>query len=507
MTKREKIQRKGETEAVPVARTGKGIDWKALLTDWHVALVLVLVVLSVIAIFPHIDSDGKFATNLQYGLDLQEGAWIQLELKSEVVTFETTNKTADFIAALDKQLDTEVVSTEQNQLEIRKEFTQEQLNTAFQAAGGKLLTYQQGVTKTTAEDVKRILENKINSLGTKDAKVNTLSGLNGITRYIRIELAGVDMNTAQEIVGKQGKFEIRINTVDNQSEHVLFGDSITSVSMPSQEPVGSDNWGVGFTLSDAGAVAFRDGSIKYGAVDDPANHNLVMVLDNQTVYSAPLSSDLAAKLRAQPSVKQLYASTGAGTDGQNSAQNLEIHLRAGALPVDVSVAGSGSVSASLGEHFKLMSILAGLFALITVGLVVFFRYREPMIVLPMIGTNFAEIIILLGIARFTQQLDLASIAGLIAVLGTGIDQLIIITDEVLHEGRVPSPNLYMKRLSRALGIIVVAAATVFMAMLPLALMDLSTLRGFAIITILGVLIGVIITRPAYGRIIMAILSR
>ncbi|MCK9308167.1 MAG: MMPL family transporter, partial [Methanoculleus sp.] len=112
-----------------------------------------------------------------------------------------------------------------------------------------------------------------------------------------------------------------------------------------------------------------------------------------------------------------------------------------------------------------------------------------------------------GIARFIQQLDLAAIAGLIAVVGTGIDQLVIITDEVLHDGRVPSPNLYMKRYGRAFGIIAVAAATVFVAMLPLALMDLSTLRGFAIITILGVLIGVLVTRPAYGKIIMAILSK
>jgi preprotein translocase subunit SecD len=65
----------------------------------------------------------------------------------------------------------------------------------------------------------------------------------------------------------------------------------------------------------------------------------------------------------------------------------------------------------------------------------------------------------------------------------------------------------MKRYGRALGIIFISAATVFIAMLPLALMDLSTLRGFAIITILGVLIGVLVTRPAYGKIIMAILSK
>ena len=154
-----------------------------------------------------------------------------------------------------------------------------------------------------------------------------------------------------------------------------------------------------------------------------------------------------------------------------------------------------------------MIVIAGLLALLTVGLVVYYRYREAAIVLPMVAINLSEIIILLGIARFVIQLDLATIAGLIAVMGTGIDQLVIITDEVLHEGRVPSPSLYMKRYERAFGIIALSAATVIIAMLPLALMDLSTLRGFAIITILGVLIGILVTRPAYGKIIMAILSK
>jgi len=38
-------------------------------------------------------------------------------------------------------------------------------------------------------------------------------------------------------------------------------------------------------------------------------------------------------------------------------------------------------------------------------------------------------------------------------------------------------------------------------------MPLTTLQGFALITILGVLVGVIVTRPAYGRIIMQVLSK
>ena len=69
------------------------------------------------------------------------------------------------------------------------------------------------------------------------------------------------------------------------------------------------------------------------------------------------------------------------------------------------------------------------------------------------------------------------------------------------------PTSILKRLARALAIIVAAAATVVIAMVPLALMDLSTLKGFAIITILGVLVGVIVTRPAYGKVIMQILSK
>ncbi|MEI6841379.1 MAG: preprotein translocase subunit SecD [Methanomicrobiales archaeon] len=475
-----------------------------LVKDWRVALLIILVVASLIAIYPHFEN-GEFKTNLQYGLDLQKGAWLQLEFKSEVVGFQTDKPAAEFIAALKNQTDAEIFQAG-DKLEIRKLYTQAELTPIFEKAGGKITSYQQGVSKATADDVKRILESKINSLGTRDARINTLTGLDGVTRYIRVELAGVTMSEAQQVVGKQGKFEVRVVTTGNQSEHVVFGDSITGVGNPTQSPPGSGKWGVSFTMSEDGAKALQTAAIQYGAVADPDNHELQMLLDGKIIYSAPLSKELAGNLQHEV-VRQLIASTGAGTTGQQAAQNLEIHLRNGALPVDVSVAGSGSVSATLGEHFKVICILAGLLALLTVGLVVFYRYREPAIVLPMVCINASEIIILLGISVFTIQLDLATIAGLIAVLGTGIDQLIIITDEILHEGKVPSPNIYQKRLSRALSIIVASAATVVIAMLPLALMDLSSLRGFAIITILGVLIGVTITRPAYGRIIMAILSK
>lgn len=478
--------------------------WEVL-KDWRVALMVVLVLASIASIYlvPWTPEAG-ITGNLQLGLDLEGGSWIQLGFKSEVVGFTSGRQAADFLTELQEKLDTEIILLDNGKIEIRKYYTKDELTAIFSELGGTLVTYDVGVGPETAADIKKILEEKINSLGTRDAKVNTITSLNGVTQFIRIELAGTDIATAQDIVSKQGKFEIRIQTSANQSEHVLFGDAITSVQTPSRDAY--DSWAVPFTLSESGAEAFRDACIEYNAVNDVASHHLWMFLDDQMVYDAPLDSSLATELKSRP-IRSLQASTGTGDEGKEQAKVLEIHLRAGALPVEVEIAGSGSVPAAMGEYFKMVCIFAGLLALIAVAAMVYWRYREPSIVLPMVGTNIAEIIILLGIARFIQQLDLASIAGIIAVLGTGIDQLVVITDEVLFEGKVPSPNLYLKRLSRALRIIVIAASTTFIAMVPLAVMSLSTLKGFAIVTILGVLIGVIVTRPAYGRIIMSILSR
>ncbi len=476
-----------------------------MVKDYRVAIYLILLIASIIVIFPHPGPSG-LDTNLQFGLDLDGGSWIQLEFQSAIVTFKSDQTLDKFVPALKERLDAEVSLVDENTLEIRKKISEEELRAIFSDLNAELVSFNPGVTKETADDVKRILENKINSLGTRDAKVYVITGLNGISRYIRIEMAGVSMGQAQEIVGKQGKFEIRIHTDGNETEHVLFGDAIQSVANPSQTPPNSNNWGVSFVITPQAAEDLRQAAIRVGATKKPEGHNLDMILDGKVVYSAPLSTDLAAELQSR-ATSNLLASTGVGEEGREQAKLLEIHLRNGALPVGVTIAGSGSVSPELGDQFKFWSVLAGVFALLAVAVSVFLRYREPGIVFPMVLINGSEIIILLAFTTFFMQLDLATIAGLIAVLGTGIDQLVIITDEILHEGKVPSPNLYLKRLKRALGIIVASAGTVLIAMLPLAVMDLSTLRGFAIITILGVLVGVLVTRPAYGRIIMSILSK
>jgi len=156
-------------------------------------------------------------------------------------------------------------------------------------------------------------------------------------------------------------------------------------------------------------------------------------------------------------------------------------LRAGALPVNVEVIGSGQVPASLGAQFKELTAIAGLLAIIVVSFMIYLRYRKKEIMLPMIITSISEVVMILGFASAVKwQLDLPAIAGIIAVIGTGIDHLVIITDEVLYEGKLPPTKVYLSRISRAFGIIFAAAATTIIAMIWLFWLGFGALKGFAL---------------------------
>ena len=121
----------------------------------------------------------------------------------------------------------------------------------------------------------------------------------------------------------------------------------------------------------------------------------------------------------------------------------------------------------------------------------------------MLLTSISEIVIILGIASLIKwNLDLPSIAGILATIGTGIDQQIIIMDE----SKEPSSSL-QQSLKRAFMIILGAYLTVTAALLPLYWAAAGFFKGFALTTIIGVTAGILITRPAFSDIIKKIKER
>jgi preprotein translocase subunit SecD len=471
--------------------------------------------------------ESTFADDLGY-----IGAKIAKGDNSSKITIMTSPETI-VINYLKKNLDADVqlnVAVAPIRYEIRTNVTRESLDALLAPVGGKVPpgedAFVMGVSKETVDETKKVLDSKLNRLGLQDIKVRVVDN-----KYILIDLAGMDVATAQEVVGKPGKFEIRIQTENNQSMHVLYGDAVETVDIPQGERNGG--WGVPFVLSEEGAITFQKAAIDSGATKRPEDHYISMYLDKDEIFSAPLAPELASSLQKAPS-RSMQATVGGGDAGSTKAKELYIHLREGALPVNVEVVGSGQVSAALGRQFKLQMVIAGLIALMAVAGMIYYRYRERRIVLPMVTTSFFEVVMMLGVwAVAGWQLDLASLAGIIMVIGTGVDQLVIITDELMKGGEAvvstversikeraadaaekagvgkivaTSNKVYLARLSRAFMIIMGAAATTVVAMLPLLVMGFGSLTGFALIIILGVILGTFIARPAYGRIIGHILA-
>ena len=138
------------------------------------------------------------------------------------------------------------------------------------------------------------------------------------------------------------------------------------------------------------------------------------------------------------------------------------------------------------------------------------RYRSWKISVPMSIALLSELMLLLGLAAWWKwNLDLASLTGLIAAIGTGVGDQIVITDE-LSKGvqAVESANLG-NRVKRAFFIVMASASTSIAALLPILLLGfgLGKLVGFAITTIAGVLVGVLITRPAFSEMARVIFSK
>ncbi|WP_135610641.1 preprotein translocase subunit SecD [Methanococcoides sp. AM1] len=554
---------------------------KGLKSDLRVWLLVAAVLLSVVMIHPWYSSDEGATTDLNYGLDLEGGSWLQIRLQGAVaqldadisqtvpaiiepvigssidvksvtgdtgsgyssvgttVVFTTdahvsdlqmdlagigesdvsysgntseiilyTNKQTLITQYLSNSLDAEVIPLslgDSVEYEIRKEVSQDDLQVLMDAVGGSIVTeadgtpiYREGVRTETRDLTRDILSDKLNSLGLKDIPVRTVG-----EDYILIDFAGTDLTTAKDIVEKPGKFEIRVQTQNNETAHVLYGDAIEKVGVVTFH---DGQWHTPFTLNEAGALALQKVAIETGATNDPNSHWLYMYLDDNEIYGAPLSYSAATRLTEFP-IFSWEASSGPDEDSKLQAEQLQIHLRAGALPVNVVLMGSGQVDAALGAQFKKQALFAGLFALLAVALVVFRRYGNKKILLPMVGTSICELIMILGVAAtINWQLDLAAIAGIIAAIGTGIDHLVIITDEVLYEGKLPSTKVYLERITKAFGIIFAAAATTTIAMSPLVVMGFGALKGFAITTIIGVLIGVLIARPVYGKVIKVVLD-
>ncbi len=190
----------------------------------------------------------------------------------------------------------------------------------------------------------------------------------------------------------------------------------------------------------------------------------------------------------------------------NESRTISSILKGGALPIPVIVGTPTVVPPTLGKNAEIISGVAALLAVLAVTTVIVIRYKRLFLIGPIILTTLGELFIIASILGIVGGIDLAAVAGMIAVVGTGVDAQIIISDELLVQHTEASTA--KSKLSRAFYIVWADAALLSIAMLPLLFSTgLLTVIGFSESTLIGAILGAVITRPAYGAILSKHLSK
>jgi len=365
---------------------------------------------------------------------------------------------------------------------------------------------------------------RLNIYGLSDVIVREAGDLSG-NQYVLVEIAGAKEEEVKELIAKQGKFEA---TVGNET---VFrgGDDITYVCRSADCSGIDPTQGCGQVSKGQWACRFRFAiSLSPEAAERQAeltedlevitgeeggsylSKKLELYLDNSKVDELNIGEDL--KGRAVTDIQ--ISGSGAGSTQQEAVQNslenmkrLQTILITGSLPVKLDIVKTDAISPMFGEKFVKNALFIGMLAILAVAFTVFIRYRKFAVAIPMLLTSVVEVTLILGFAALIGwNLDLAAIAGIIIAVGTGVDHIIVITDEVLRGERETEIYDWKKRIKGAFFIIIAAYLTTLVAMLPLWFAGAGLLKGFALTTIIGVSMGVFVARPAYAAVIEILLK-
>ncbi len=258
-------------------------------------------------------------------------------------------------------------------------------------------------------------------------------------------------------------------------------DAQTSFDQRTNEPI------VSFRFDSQGATRFGQ------ATQQNVGRLFAIILDNQ-VISAP-------QIR-----EPILGGTGqiSGNFTVESANNLAVLLRAGALPADLTIVEERTVGPSLGAD----SIAAGEMAALAAGILVLafmvIAYGKLGIIANIaLIANMAMIIAILSALGAT--LTLPGIAGIVLTMGMAVDSNVIIFERVRDERRQGRSIVQSldSGFRNALSTVIDANLTTFIAAAIMFYLGSGPIRGFAVTLAIGI-ITTVFTALVFTRWMIAI---
>jgi preprotein translocase subunit SecD len=254
-----------------------------------------------------------------------------------------------------------------------------------------------------------------------------------------------------------------------QRQPILTGSSLTSAEV---RPDKQGGWVVAFTLDRQGAQVFSDFT---GA---NIGRQLAIVLDNM-VYSAPVIRSQIGEGRGQIE----------GNFTPESARDLAIVLRAGALPAPVKVIANLTVGPSLGQDSIHKGVQAAVLAAVLVVCLLAVYYKLSGVI-----ADFALVlnsIMLVGIlVAMRATLTLPGIAGIALGIGMAVDSNVLILERIREELRLGKTvrSAIDAGYDKAFVTIVDSHVTTLITAAALFLFGTGPIKGFAVTLSLGVAI-------------------
>ena len=219
-----------------------------------------------------------------------------------------------------------------------------------------------------------------------------------------------------------------------------------------------------------------DGTAKWARITGAnIGRQIAIVLDG-AVYSAPV---VESKIPGGSSVIN-------GIGSLEEAQDLEIVLKAGALPAPVRIIEERTVGPSLGADYIRSGLLSSSWGLSIVAMFMIFYYRKA-------GVS-ADIALVLNIlfvlsvlAGFGAALTLPGIAGLVLTIGMAVDANVLIFERIREE-LMEKKNLRVAvdtGYSKAFSAIIDSQITTLGAAFLLYVYGIGPIQGFAITLMIG----------------------
>ena len=457
--------------------------------------------------------DSFFSKKINLGLDLQGGSYLLLEIDNAPVIEQKLQNLTTTIRNYFKDKDIKInnirilnenIFFDANEIDketIIQTFTDEnsdinpyyprfkshQLIIEDEGLNFKVNFSKQGLIalKTSSQDQAiEIVRRRIDEVGTNEPNIlkrgnnRILVELPGLDDPMRVKsLLGKTANLTFRFVTKNEndnfgvemlKFEDDINEATVSKRIIISGENLLD-AQPRMDPQTNETI-VSFSLDRVGAKRFGK------ATSTGIGKQLAIVLDGK-IISAPVIRDTIAGGSGQIS----------GGFTFQSATDLALLLRSGALPAPLNIIEERTVGPDLGQD----SINAGVIAL-TIGfllVIIFMFIKYKVFGLITNVTLIINLFILLGILTlFEATLTLPGIAGIILTVGMAVDANVLIFERIKEELKDENNNIiaFDSGYTKSKTAILDANITTLLAAIILFFMGSGPIKGFSVTLGIGI---------------------